>query len=32
VSTERLLTGPLGTVPSEVLVAIGDRLRLLLQL
>ncbi|MEA2591083.1 MAG: mRNA interferase MazF [Actinomycetota bacterium] len=32
VSTERLMTGPLGTVPAEVLDAIGERLRLLLQL
>jgi mRNA interferase MazF len=32
VSTERLMTGPLGTVPAEVLDAIGERLRLPLQL
>jgi mRNA interferase MazF len=32
VSIERLMTGPLGVVSSEVLAAIGDRLRLLLQL
>jgi mRNA interferase MazF len=31
VSTERLMTGPLGMVPTEVLGAIGERLRLLLQ-
>ena len=32
VSTERLMAGPLGVVSGEVLVAIGERLRLLLQL
>ena len=32
VSIERLMTGPLGKVPTEVLDAIGERLRLLLQL
>jgi mRNA interferase MazF len=32
VSIDRLMTGPLGTVPPEVLGAIGERLRLLLQL
>jgi mRNA interferase MazF len=32
VSIERLMTGPLGTVPAEVLGGIEERLRLLLQL
>ena len=32
VSIERLMTGPLGTVPAEVLVAMEERLRLLLEL
>jgi mRNA interferase MazF len=32
ISTERLMGGPLGVVPAEVLDAIGERLRLLLQL
>ena len=32
VSTERLTTGPLGVVPPETLGAVGERLRLLLQL
>ena len=32
VSTEQLGTGPLGVVPAEVLGAVGERLRLLLEL
>jgi len=32
VSVERLVTGPLGVVPTETLRAVGDRLGLLLQL
>ena len=32
VSVERLMTGPLGAVSAEILEAIGERLRLLLQL
>lgn len=32
VATERLVAGPLGTVPAAVLAAVGERLRLLLEL
>ncbi len=32
ISVERLVGGPLGVVPVEVLGAVGERLRLLLQL
>lgn len=32
VSIERLVSGPLGAVPAETLGAVGERLRLLLQL
>ena len=32
VSIERLMTGPLGVVSAETLHAVGERLRLLLQL
>jgi len=31
-SLQRLVTGPLGAVPPEVLGAVGERLRLLLEL